>query len=178
MQITNGIDINPQNLTLPPSASQLLFLIQEAGPFLLCVFFFFTKSSYIHIYWCIYPSSKNKSEGKKSHLKYTKNPKYLCKKIKTKHFMKWPQFSEISDLPHGTYHKMPCPWWGSLICEGFTSFQSWADCNLHSQLGLLDLSPLHPLQRISWMLSLIYLVSLPYTQTLLKYVKLYDLGHR
>ena len=30
MQITNGIDINPQYLTSP---SQLLFLIQEAGLF-------------------------------------------------------------------------------------------------------------------------------------------------
>lgn len=33
MQITNGIDINPQYLTSPPSASELLFLIQEAGLF-------------------------------------------------------------------------------------------------------------------------------------------------
>lgn len=62
----------------------------------------------------VYCPSRNKNGRIKSYLKYANNLKCLW----NKHFMKWPQFSEISDLPHGTCSKMSCLWvggWGFLI---------------------------------------------------------------
>lgn len=48
---------------------------------------------------------------------------------------------------------------GSFISKWrFYFSQYWTEYNPHSQLGLVDFSPLHPLQRISWLLSLIYLM--------------------
>lgn len=66
MQITNGIGINPQYLTLTLSASQLLFLIQEAGPFLL---FFFSQNQVIYVYIDIYTLLQKTKVKKKNHIR-------------------------------------------------------------------------------------------------------------